>query len=123
MKKQIIFINIILIGMLFINGGCRWFADNPMFPTGKFEVSYRVMDERGDEAPTGILGVVSVTDITSTSDSSSSSSVNTEITESYTVTVNSEGEVSTEKVESENSSVQASEEALSSKRFIKLKLQ
>ncbi len=62
--------------------GCRWFADNPMFPTGKFEVSYKVLKEDGEEATNGILGVVSVTDITSESNASSSSTVSTEITES-----------------------------------------
>ena len=82
MKKYFIYILLIVMSGLVLLTGCRWFADNPMFPTGKFEVSYRVMDERGDEAPTGILGVVSVTDITSESNSSTSTTANTIITES-----------------------------------------
>jgi len=122
MKKYFIYILFILLSGIFLFNGCRRFADNPMFPTGKFEVSYKVMDERGDEAPTGILGVVSVTDITSTSDSSSLSSVNTKITELYTVTVDSGGGVSTEKIESENSSEQISVETLTSEEVYKVKI-
>ena len=82
MKKYCIYILLILISGVFFLTGCRWFADNPMFPTGKFEVSYKVLKEDGEEATNGILGVVSVTDITSESNASSSSTVSTEITES-----------------------------------------
>jgi len=82
MKKYFIYILFILLSGIFLFNGCRWFADNPMFPTGKFEVSYKVLKEDGEEATNGILGVVSVTDITSESNASSSSTVSTEITES-----------------------------------------
>ena len=82
MKKYFIYILLIVMSGLVLLTGCRWFADNPMFPTGKFEVSYKVMKEDGEEATNGILGVVSVTDITSESNASSSSTVSTEITES-----------------------------------------
>ena len=82
MKKYFIYILLIVMGGLVLLTGCRWFADNPMFPTGKFEVSYKVLKEDGEEATNGILGVVSVTDITSESNASSSSTVSTEITES-----------------------------------------
>jgi hypothetical protein len=82
MKKYFIYILLIVMSGLVLLTGCRWFADNPMFPTGKFEVSYKVLKEDGEEATNGILGVVSVTDITSESNASSSSTVSTEITES-----------------------------------------
>ena len=99
MKKYCIYILLILISGSFFLTGCRWFADNPMFPTGKFEVSYKVMDERGEEAPTGILGVLSVTNITSDSEVSNSGYVNTVTTEIsgtedaawYTITVGENG--------------------------------
>lgn len=65
-----------------MTSGCRWFAGNPLFPTGKIEVSYKVINEKGEEASTGILGVVSVTDVTSESNSSTSTEANTTITES-----------------------------------------
>lgn len=82
MKKFFIYILFFLLIGLFLLTGCRWFAGNPMFPTGKFEVSYKVLKEDGEEATNGILGVVSVTDITSESNASSSSTVSTEITDS-----------------------------------------
>lgn len=81
--------------------GCRWFADNPMFPTGKFEVSYKVMKEDGEEATNGILGVVSVTDIISiaeggTINSAASITTDTDIVSQigsvwFTVTVDENG--------------------------------
>lgn len=82
MKKYFIYILLILISGLVLLSGCRWFADNPMFPTGKFEVSYKVMKEDGEEAPNGILGVVSITDITSESNSSVSNNIVTIVTDS-----------------------------------------
>lgn len=82
MKKYFIYILFIVMSGLILLTGCRWFADNPMFPTGKFEVSYKVLKEDGQEATNGILGVVSVTDITSESNASSSSTASTEMTES-----------------------------------------
>jgi len=82
MKKFFIYILFFLLIGLFLLTGCRWFAGNPMFPTGKFEVSYKVLKEDGEEATNGILGVVAVTDITSESNASSSSTVSTEITDS-----------------------------------------
>jgi len=65
-----------------MTSGCRWLAGNPMFPTGKIEVSYKVMNEKGEEAATGILGVVSVTEISSDSNASTSSNVNVVTTDS-----------------------------------------
>ena len=101
MKKFFIYILFFLLIGLFLLTGCRWFAGNPMFPTGKFEVSYKVLKEDGEEATNGILGVVSVTKIDSDSELANSSYVNA-VTSSiaveedaslYTVTVGQGGSV------------------------------
>ena len=102
MKKYFIYILFIVMSGLILLNGCRWFADNPMFPTGKFEVSYKVLKEDGQEATNGILGVVSVTKIDSNSELANSSFVNAVTTNIageenaslYTVTVGQGGSVS-----------------------------
>ncbi|NLJ48120.1 MAG: hypothetical protein GX428_00820 [Candidatus Atribacteria bacterium] len=71
MKKYFIYILFIFLSVIFLLTGCRWFAGNPMFPTGKFEVSYKVLKEDGEESTNGILGEVSVTDIKNTSEGGS----------------------------------------------------
>ena len=101
MKKYFIYILLIVMSGLVLLTGCRWFADNPMFPTGKFEVSYKVMKEDGEEATNGILGVVSVTDIISiaeggTINSAASITTDTDIVSQigsvwFTVTVDENG--------------------------------
>lgn len=102
--------------------GCRWFADNPMFPTGKFEVSYKVLKEDSQEATNGILGVVSVTDITNTSESSDTATLSTEISEVYTITIKNDGEVSITTSESENSNEQTGTQDLFSKEVYKVEI-
>ena len=99
MKKYFIYILLIVMSGLVLLTGCRWFADNPMFPTGKFEVSYKVMKEDGKKH--GILGVVSVTDIISiaeggTINSAASITTDTDIVSQigsvwFTVTVDENG--------------------------------
>ncbi|QPM69323.1 hypothetical protein [Atribacter laminatus] len=110
MKKFFIYILFFLLIGLFLLTGCRWFAGNPMFPTGKFEVSYKVLKEDGEEATNGILGVVSVTDITSDSTvlnvaSASTANINTSTNEVgidganpnwYAVSIGEDGSVGVE---------------------------
>jgi hypothetical protein len=103
MKKYFIYILLIVMSGLVLLTGCRWFADNPMFPTGKFEVSYKVLKEDGEEATNGILGVVSVTDIISDSavlntESVSAANINTttsvEKPNWYTISIDEDGSIS-----------------------------
>jgi hypothetical protein len=101
MKKYFIYILLIVMSGLVLLTGCRWFADNPMFPTGKFEVSYKVLKEDGEEATNGILGVVSVTDIISIAEGGTINSAASIITDTdivsqtgsvwFTVTVDENG--------------------------------
>ena len=39
MKKHFLQILLILMGVIISLTGCRWFADNPMFPTGKISIT------------------------------------------------------------------------------------
>ena len=120
MKKYFIYILFIVISGLILLTGCRWFADNPMFPTGKFEVSYKVLKEDGQEAPNGILGVVSVTDITNTSVSSDTATL--KISDIYKITIKNDGEVSITTTTTENSYDQTVTQDLSSKETYEVKI-
>ncbi|MEN3202699.1 MAG: hypothetical protein ABDK87_03065 [Atribacterota bacterium] len=61
---------------LFLSSGCQWFADNPMFPRAKVDITFQVLSENGGEVLTNQLGILSVTKV----DQSNSESSSTEVT-------------------------------------------
>ncbi len=56
-------------------GCCRWFADNPMFPTAKVAITFQVLSEGGEAVPTNQLGILPVTEINQSSSESGSTNI------------------------------------------------
>ncbi|MGQ9622607.1 MAG: hypothetical protein ACUVTO_04085 [Candidatus Caldatribacteriaceae bacterium] len=94
MKTKFLWMAILGLTCLFLSAGCRWFADNPMFPTAKVAITFQVLCEDGSEVRTNQLGILPVTTVNQTSEESSSMGV----TQAYTLeitTTTTEGTSST----------------------------
>jgi len=69
--KKTLFPVVMVLCLVFLSG-CRWFADNPMFPTAKLRIEMEILDESGSSISTGSVGIISRTSIESQSATSSS---------------------------------------------------
>ncbi len=69
--KKALFVVVVVLGLVFFSG-CRWFADNPMFPTAKLSIEMEILDEDGSPIETGSVGVISRTTLEFQSSTSSS---------------------------------------------------
>jgi len=92
MKTKFLWMAILGVMCLFLSAGCRWFADNPMFPTAKVAITFQVLREDGSEVPTNQLGILPATTVNQTSEESGS----TEVTQTASQSTTSYSETATE---------------------------
>ncbi len=81
--RKVLFAMVVVLCLVFLSG-CRWFADNPMFPTAKLSIKMEILDEDGSPISTGSVGVISSTtmEFQSTTSSSFTQSSSQEMTTS-----------------------------------------
>jgi hypothetical protein len=84
MKTKFLWMAILGVMCLFLSAGCRWFADNPMFPTAKVAITFQVLREDGSEVPTNQLGILPATTVNQTSEESGSTEVTQTASQSTT---------------------------------------